>query len=116
MDKSLTLSYLRQVNSDKQVLEYCLFQTGMYMNYLGHPHKTAKHLHITCTHLDIENKQALQLDDGEEWAVFTTIEDVAKVVVRAIGYTGKWPETGGITGSRIQTKDLIKLAEEIRGK
>src|SRR6266487_1498252 len=107
--------YLRELNAEKPVLEYCLFQPGLFMNYLSYPHKSAKHLYITCVFVDVENKQAFLIEDGEEWLVYTTIQDVAKVVARAIDYPGRWPETGGIVGDRIQTKDLIKLAEKIRG-
>lgn len=107
--------YLKQVNAEKPVLEYCLFQPGLFMNYLGYPHKTAKHLFITCVFMDVENGHALQVEDGNYWVGNTTIQDLARVVARAIDYPGKWPETGGMVGSRIQMKELIKLAERIRG-
>ncbi|KAK2767496.1 hypothetical protein FQN54_003653 [Arachnomyces sp. PD_36] len=107
--------YLKQVNAEKTVLEYSLFQTGFFMNYLGFPHKTAKHLFITCVFADFDKGHALQVEDGDYWVVHTTIQDVAKVVARAVDYPGKWPEVGGMIGSRIKMKDLIKLAEKIRG-
>lgn len=73
------------------------------------------HLHITCIFLDVENGHALQVEDGDYWLAHTTIQDVAKVVARAIDYPGKWPETGGMVGSRIEMKELVQLAEKIRG-
>lgn len=65
--------------------------------------------------MDVENGHTLQVEDGDYWIVFTTIQDVAKVVARAIDYPGKWPEIGGMVGSRIQMKELVHLAERIRG-
>ena len=71
--------YLRELNAEKLVLEYCLFQPGLFTNYLSYPHKSAEHLHITCVFVDVENKQALFTEAGEEWLVHTTIQDVDKV-------------------------------------
>jgi hypothetical protein len=45
----------------------------------------------------------------------TKVQDLANVVAEAIDYEGEWPETGGISGSRITSSELIKLAESIRG-
>ncbi|QKX56215.1 uncharacterized protein TRUGW13939_03316 [Talaromyces rugulosus] len=108
--------YLQELNAEKTVLEYCLFQPGTFTNYLAYPLQTADHLYISCTYLDVVKKQALIIEDGEIWHTYTTIQDTAKVVAKALSYPGKWPETGGIVGGRIKEKDLIKLAEEIRGE
>jgi hypothetical protein len=32
-----------------------------------------------------------------------------------VDYQGEWPVVGGIRGSRISTKELLALGEEIRG-
>ena len=55
------------------------------------------------------------VEEGEEWRVMTTIQDVAKVVAAAIDYEGKWPEIGGIAGSRMKPKDVVKLLEKYSG-
>ncbi|KAK2737810.1 hypothetical protein FQN57_007368 [Myotisia sp. PD_48] len=107
--------YLKQVNSKQAVLEYCLFQPGIFMNYIAAPHRTAKYLFITGLFVDLDKKRAIKIDDGNAWEVYTTIQDVAKAVCHAIDYPGQWPEIGGMAGSRIQTKDLIKIAETIKG-
>jgi nucleoside-diphosphate-sugar epimerase len=113
--KDQIYEYLQELNADKPVLEYCLFQPGTFTNYLAHPLQTADHLYISCTYLDVVKKQALIIEDGEIWHTYTTVQDTAKVVAKALSYPGKWPETGGIVGGRIKEKDLIKLAEEIKG-
>ncbi|KMU86848.1 hypothetical protein CIHG_04637 [Coccidioides immitis H538.4] len=108
--------YLQDINADRQVLEYCLFQPGLFMNYLAYPYKTTRYLHITPLFLSVKEKQAIQVDDGADWLVFTDIQDMAKVVARAIDYQGNWPEIGGMVGSRIKMKDLIKLVENVLGE
>jgi len=30
--------HLRELNAEKPVLEFCLFQTGIFMNYIVYPH------------------------------------------------------------------------------
>ncbi|KAJ5085864.1 hypothetical protein N7532_010635 [Penicillium argentinense] len=37
--------FLGELNKDSKVLEYNLFQPGMFMNYLTHPYPSAKHVH-----------------------------------------------------------------------
>ncbi|PGH00862.1 hypothetical protein AJ80_09114 [Polytolypa hystricis UAMH7299] len=114
--KDVVHEYLKQVKVANPDFEFCLFQPNFFQNYLSYPHKSAKHMFITSIMLDIQQKKALQLDDGAQWTVITSVEDVAKVVALAIDYPGKWPETGGIVGTRIQVKDLISLAQKVRGE
>ncbi|CRG85304.1 hypothetical protein PISL3812_02403 [Talaromyces islandicus] len=81
--------YLQQINAEKPVLEYCLFQPGTFTNYLAHPLQTADHLYISSTCLDVIKKQALIIEDGETWHTYTTIQDTAKVVAKALSYPGE---------------------------
>lgn len=113
--KGIMYKYLQEINAEKPVLEYCLFEPGVFTNYLAYPYQSTKHLFITPVFMALDEKQVIQTDDGEEWQTFTTIDDVARVVGRAIDYPGKWPEIGGIVGHKIQTKDAIKLAEKVLG-
>lgn len=85
------------------------------MNYLTYPLRTAEHLYMTCTLLDVQERQLIMVEYGETWYTFTTIQDTAKVVAAALGYEGKWPETGGIVGGRIKEKDLFALVERVKG-
>lgn len=86
------------------------------MNYLAYPNKTAKHLYNSGNFHSPGLGHSIIIDDGEYWETWTTIQDTAKVVARAIDYEGRWPETGGIVGTKIKSKDMVKLAEEVCGK
>lgn len=66
---------------------------------------------------DFENRRAIMREGGDDdTIVLTTVQDLAGVVARAIDYEGEWPVVGGVRGSRISIKELIALAEEIRGQ
>ncbi|KAG9711425.1 NAD(P)-binding protein, partial [Aureobasidium melanogenum] len=47
---------------------------------------------------------------------FTTVQDLAQVVARAIDYEHPWPVVGGISGVEMSLKQMIELGEKIRGK
>ncbi|OAG44392.1 hypothetical protein AYO21_01388 [Fonsecaea monophora] len=108
--------YLEHLNAQEIVLEYCLFQPGMFMNYLSFPKPSAKHLHPSPIPVDIQNCKALALEDEEPHVVFTTVQDLARVVALAVEYEQRWPPVGHIQGSRTTIRDLVKLGEKIRGK
>ncbi|KAJ0418897.1 NmrA-like family protein [Aspergillus carlsbadensis] len=107
--------YLKEVNKDRKVLEYCLFQPGMFMNYLSFPYPSTKHLQIFGLQYDLQNRRAIVPSDIDCPMTFTTVQDLAKVVAEAVDHQGEWPQTGGISGSRITSSELIRLAESIRG-
>ena len=86
------------------------------MNYLAYPNRTAKYLYNSGMFHCPGEGHSLIVDDGEYWETWTTIQDVAKVVARAIDFEGRWPEIGGVVGTKIKPKDLIKLAEEVYSK
>ena len=99
----------------KQVLEYTLFQPGLFMNYFTHPYKTSPYMsHITMP-VDFETRQATLVADTEARITLTEIHDIARVVARAIEYEGEWPVTGGIQGNSILLSDLVALGEKLRG-
>ncbi|VUC26882.1 unnamed protein product [Clonostachys rosea] len=109
--------YLEALNRDKKVLEYTRFQIGLYMNYLGHPHKVSKYLTTMPTNIDFENARALLAEGSlDDQLTFTTAHDVAAVVARAIEYEGEWLPVGGVQGSRVTVEELIRIAESVRGK
>jgi len=47
---------------------------------------------------------------------FTTVQDLASIVAKAIEYEGKWPVVSGIQGNQHTLAEVIKLGEKIRGK
>ncbi|OQE15630.1 hypothetical protein PENSTE_c027G08084 [Penicillium steckii] len=107
--------YLKEVNKDKMVLEYCLFQPGMFVNYLSFPYPSTKHLQLFGLQYDLQNRRAIVPTDGDFPISLTKVHDLARVVAEAIEYEGQWPEKGGVRGSHITSSELIKLAESIRG-
>ncbi|KAK2810329.1 hypothetical protein FQN50_003060 [Emmonsiellopsis sp. PD_5] len=109
--------YLKEVNKDEEILEYTLFQPGLFLNYLAFPHQTATHLQPLQTVFDVENRRAI-LVHGHEDAVMTltTVADLAGVVVRAVEYEeGRWPVEGGVVGNRVRMREVVEVAERVRG-
>jgi len=114
--KHVIRDYLKEINKDKKVLEYTLFQPGLFMNYFTHPYKTSPYMsHITMP-VDFESRQATLVADTEARITLTEIHDIARVVARAIEYEGEWPVTGGIQGNSILLSDLVALGEKLRGQ
>jgi nucleoside-diphosphate-sugar epimerase len=114
--KGAARAYLAELNAPHKVLEYCLFQPGLFLNYLANPHKTSTHVTAIETPFDFQNKRAIMAQGSEDACVtWTTVRDLANVVVKAVEYEGAWPVVGGIRGNRISMADLIKLGEKLRG-
>ncbi|MCJ1320898.1 hypothetical protein MMC15_006239 [Xylographa vitiligo] len=98
------------------VLEYTLFQPGLFLNYLTGPYKSSKHVHVLESPFDFNGRRALLLDGGDDNRItLTTVQDLANVVAKAIDFEGEWPVIGGIRGADISTGQLIALGEKIRG-
>lgn len=115
--KAKTRQYLEDINKDGTVLEYCLFQPGLFCNYLTLPYQTSKHIVPIEMVFDFQNRRALIRDGGEDDHIaFTTVQDVANVVARAVEFEGKWPVEGGMRGSRLSVREVIAIGEKIRGK
>lgn len=106
--------YLEKINEKKKVIEYTRFQIGAFMNYLGHPHQTSKHIKTLDFSFSFEKQHAMliegSLDDVMTW---TTVEDIAVVVARAVEYQGEWPTIGGIRGTTITLGEMLQLGEQI---
>ena len=114
--KGVTRRYLHDINKDRKVLEYCLFQPGLFANYFTGPYELARHLTPLETPFDFERRRAIVLEGGEdEHVALTTVQDLAHVVARAVEFEGEWPVIGGMRGTRISIGDLIALGDEIRG-
>ncbi|KAK2606326.1 hypothetical protein QQS21_003257 [Conoideocrella luteorostrata] len=110
-------SYLREMNKDKKVIEYCFFQPGMFMDYAGYPHKLAKHVPPMPTVWQLDELRIVGVKGHEDDMVtMTTVSDIAAVVKHAIEYEGEWPEVGGIRGQQISPRQLQQMVEKIRGK
>ncbi|CAN9099166.1 unnamed protein product [Alternaria alternata] len=113
--KAHTRQYLTELNSGKKVIEYCLFQPGLFTNYFT-PYPSTKHIKPLETQWDFAKRRAILREGSDnDYVTLTTADDLSNVVVRAVDYPGEWPLVGGIRGSRISIKELIALGEEIRG-
>ncbi|KAH7240520.1 hypothetical protein B0J15DRAFT_516041 [Fusarium solani] len=110
-------TYLQELNRGEKVLEYTLFHPGLFMNYLGYPHSTTKHLTLFPVSFDFKDMYAIADQKHLESKVtYTAVEDIVAVVVRAVEYKGEWPTVGGMIGSEVTVARLLELGEQIRGK
>ncbi|KAL2850096.1 NmrA-like family-domain-containing protein [Aspergillus pseudodeflectus] len=108
--------YLAELNKDKKVLEYTLFQPGLFANYFTRPYKSSTYIHQIETPIDFEKRRAILVEDGDEGVItLTTVQDFAAVVARAIEYEGEWPVVSGIRGTTLSVRELIALGEKLRG-
>ncbi|KAK6361029.1 hypothetical protein TWF730_007144 [Orbilia blumenaviensis] len=109
--------YLEAVNEKEQVLEYTLFQPGLFLNYLAFPHKTSKHVNPLQTIFDFHNKRAIVVNGHEDAVItFTSVKDLAAIIAKAIDYEGTWPTSGGIIGNRVTFRELLKIGQKVRGQ
>ncbi|EOO02584.1 putative -like family protein [Phaeoacremonium minimum UCRPA7] len=59
------------------------------MNYLGHPHKTAKHITTIPLQVNVEKRHALVVEGSlDQHVTFTSVQDIGGVVARAVEYEG----------------------------
>lgn len=86
------------------------------MNYLTHPHWSAKYLAPIATPLDFNNRRALILDGSDDVPItLTTVRDLANIVAKAVEYDGEWPLVSGISGETVTAAELIAIGERVRG-
>ncbi|KAL2866187.1 NAD(P)-binding protein [Aspergillus lucknowensis] len=108
--------YLAELNKDKKVFEYALFQPGLFTNYLTRPYKTSNHIHPLETPFDFNGRRTILLEAGDDAEItLTTVQDLVGVITRAIEYEGEWPVTSGIRGTTLSVGQLVALGEKIRG-
>ncbi|PKS05195.1 hypothetical protein jhhlp_008563 [Lomentospora prolificans] len=114
--KEVIREYLREVNREKEVLEYTLFQPGLFLDYLAFPHKTSKYLDPLQSVIDFQHKRAMVVA-GHEDAIMTltTVSDLAAIIARAVEYKDKWPTVSGIRGNWLTFAQLLEIGERIRG-
>jgi nucleoside-diphosphate-sugar epimerase len=87
------------------------------MDYLCHPYKTAKYITTTVVNIDFVKRHAIVVEGTlDDEITYTSVEDIANIVTRAIDFEGEWPVVGGISGDRISIRQLLKVGEELRGQ
>ncbi|KAI0098918.1 NAD(P)-binding protein [Nemania sp. FL0031] len=115
--KQKVREYLREVNDRETVIEYTLFQPGLFLDYLAFPHKTSKHVDPLQTVFDFQNRRALAVE-GHEDAIMTltTVADAAAIIAQAVDHRGKWPIAGGICGNRVSISQILEIGKTVRGR
>ncbi|EKJ79542.1 hypothetical protein FPSE_00227 [Fusarium pseudograminearum CS3096] len=114
--KRVAREHLAEINKDKKVIEYTLFQYGLYANYMTYPYNSSKHITMFEPIINFNACRALVIDDGDVVFSLTTAQDAAKVTALALEYEGEWPVVSGIKGADITMNGLVALGEKIRGK
>ena len=110
-------NYLKDVNKDMKVLEYCRFQPGGWLDYVSHPHALSKHVAPTSFLFNYVAGTAIAVEGHlDEEVTYTSTPDIARVVARAVEYESEWPTIGGISGDRATTRNFIELGEKITGQ
>ncbi|KAF3926113.1 hypothetical protein ABW21_db0203258 [Orbilia brochopaga] len=110
-------TYLKELNKDRKVLEYCLFLPGMFVNYYTAPYKTSQHVHPFENQIDFEKRRAIVLKGGEDSRIsLITVKDFCNMVAKAVDYEGEWPLIGGIRGDELTVEQLVAVGTKVRGK
>lgn len=108
---------LREVNKDKKVIEYTLFQPGMFMEYAGYPKQISTHVPPMPTVWAVDAARVSTVEGHEDDLVtITTVGDIVRVVRRAIEYEGEWPVVGGIAGHQLTAREFKDIVERVTGK
>ncbi|KAL7786414.1 hypothetical protein V8C43DRAFT_289879 [Trichoderma afarasin] len=115
--KEIIREYLREINKSGIVLEYSLFQPGLFLDYLAYPYKTSKYVDPLQTIFDFQNKRGIVVEGHEDAIInFTSVKDFAAIVARAVDYEGgRWPIIGGIRGNRLTFAQVLAIGESVRG-
>lgn len=109
-------AYLQQINTPTRVLEYTLFQPGVFLDDLAAPHQTASHVSPLQTPFNFADRRAVVVDGHNPIYTFTRVQDMAKMVARAVEYEGIWPDIGGMCGGKMRASEVVALGEKVRGE
>jgi hypothetical protein len=115
MPKDKVAEYLASINKDKPVIEYCLFQPSIFMDYFAHPYPLSSNLHTWPFFIDFHERRAMVLDGGDQPIVVTAISDISQMLALALDDPKPWPAVGGMRGARTTINELLELGKKIRG-
>ena len=65
---------------------------------------------------NFQQRRAVVINGHDPIFTFTSAQDIAAIVAKAIDYEGEWPTIGGISGNKVFISQIIKIGEEVRGK
>ena len=114
-NKDFIATYLAEINKEKKVLEYCLFQPSIFLDYFAHPYPLSPHLITWPFFIDFASRRAIILDEGNQPIVLTAIADDSEILARALKDERPWPTVGGIRGCKTTINELLALGKKIRG-
>jgi len=114
-EKGNVRAYLEELNKEKKVLEYSLFQPGFIVDYLAPIGAATKHLQSMELWIDFYNRRAITIGGTVSAFTLTTMNDLANIVARAIDYSGEWPIIGGIKGTTLPTSKVLEIGVKVRG-
>lgn len=108
--------YLEELNKDKKVLEYSLFQPGAFLDYHADK-KTNKYVtHNNFLPFDYTKRRIFAVDGKLDGRIsWTSVRDMVNIVVKAVDYEGEWPKIGGIAGSTVSLAEIFALGKKVRG-
>ncbi|KAG4267459.1 hypothetical protein FPRO04_12841 [Fusarium proliferatum] len=107
--------YLEETNSNQHKIEYCLFQPGIFTDYVGYPRAQPKHFDTFSMFVDFQNRRAIIPEDSDAPVTFTSLRDMCRLVAHALEYNGVWLTVGGMQGTAFTVYKLISLGEKLRG-
>ncbi|ETS77126.1 hypothetical protein PFICI_11000 [Pestalotiopsis fici W106-1] len=113
--KKAIREYLEKLNENEPVLEYSLFQPGLFLDYLAYPHQTSRHVTPLSTMFDFENRRAISIEGCDPVITLTTVRDLAKFVAQAVEYEGTWPVNGGIQGNKVSFSKILEIGKGVCG-
>ncbi|GJE97685.1 NAD(P)-binding protein [Phanerochaete sordida] len=96
-------------------LESTVFEAGIFMNYLASGTRGVGHLHPIRMLVDVEHATATLPGDGSAHIVYTRAEDVGAFVAASLDLP-RWPAFSQMRGDRLTLNEVVRLAEEVRGK
>ena len=65
--------------------------------------------------IDFQNRRVIIVDGYDAIMTYTTVQDVAAVVAKAVEIDGEWPVISGISGNRVPISQILKIGEKVRG-
>jgi len=97
----------------KTNLEYTLFSSGLFLDYLGQP-KVKSYLTPFVVCLDFQHKVAAIPGSGNTPVIFTRTLDVGRFVVASLDLE-KWQEESIMVGDRKSWNEVLTIAETVTG-
>jgi hypothetical protein len=83
-NKDAIAEYLAEINREEKVLEYCLWQPSVFMDYFAHPYALSRGLITWPFFIDFNERRAIVLDDGEQPLVVTRVTYISDILTLTV--------------------------------